>query len=76
MPLTYTDADALLTTFNVGDFVNSSNGSVLSTSTLEEMLEKEELHIPFPTSLSLMTAAKHLITLWQMKNFKFNETLS
>jgi hypothetical protein len=47
------DADALFTTVHVGDFGKNSNGSVFRASTLWEMLEKEELHIPFPTSLPL-----------------------
>jgi putative lipase involved disintegration of autophagic bodies len=58
--LAYADADTLLATLSVGDSVNSNDGSAFRTSTLEEMLEKRELHISFPTSLPL-TAAKHLL---------------
>jgi hypothetical protein len=47
------DANALFTTVHVGDFGKNSDGSVLRASTLGQMLEKEELHIPFPTSLPL-----------------------
>jgi hypothetical protein len=47
------DADALFTTVHVGDFGKNSNGSVFRASTLWEMLEKEELRIPFPTFLLL-----------------------
>jgi hypothetical protein len=41
------DIDALFTTVHVGDFSKNSDGSVLRTSTLGQMLEKGELHIPF-----------------------------
>jgi hypothetical protein len=51
--LAYADADALFITVHVGDFGKNSDGSVFRASTLGEMLENEELHIPFPTSLPL-----------------------
>jgi hypothetical protein len=51
--LAYADADALSTTVHVGDFGKNSDGSVFRASTLGGMLEKEELHIPFPASLPL-----------------------
>jgi hypothetical protein len=47
------DTDALFTTVHVGDFGKNSDGSVFRASTLGKILEKEELHIPFPTSLPL-----------------------
>jgi hypothetical protein len=47
------DADALFTIVHVGDFEKNSHGSVFRVSTLGEMLEKEELHNTFPTSLPL-----------------------
>jgi hypothetical protein len=47
------DANALLTTVHVGDFSKNSDGSVLRASTLGNMPEKEELHVPFPTSVPL-----------------------
>jgi hypothetical protein len=53
MLLACADADALFTTVHVGDFGMNSDDSVVRTSTLGEMLEKEELHIPIPTSLPL-----------------------
>jgi hydrogenase maturation factor HypE len=45
--------EALLTTVHVADFGKNSNGSVFRASTLETILEMEELCIPFPTSLPL-----------------------
>jgi hypothetical protein len=53
MLLACADADALFTTVHIGDFGKNSDGSVFRASTLGEMLEKEELHIPFLTSLPL-----------------------
>jgi hypothetical protein len=47
------DADALFTTVHIGDFGKNSDGSMFMASTSGKMLEKEELHIQFPTSLSL-----------------------
>jgi hypothetical protein len=47
------DTDALFTTVHVGDFGKNSDGSVFRASTFGKKLEKEELHIPFPTSLPL-----------------------
>jgi hypothetical protein len=47
------DADALFTTVHVGDFGKNSDGSVIGASTLGQMLEKEGLHISFPTSLPM-----------------------
>jgi hypothetical protein len=47
------DANALFTTVHVRGFSKNSDGSVFRASTLGQMLEKEELHIPFPTSLPM-----------------------
>jgi hypothetical protein len=47
------DADALFTTVCIGDFGKNSDGSVFRASTLGKMLEKEALHIPFITFLSV-----------------------
>jgi hypothetical protein len=47
------DADALFTTVHVGYFGKNSDGSVFRASTFGQILEKEELHIPFPTFLPL-----------------------
>lgn len=52
------DTDTLFTTVHVGDFGKNSNGYVFRASTLWEMLEKEELCIPFPTSLPLDDSGK------------------
>jgi hypothetical protein len=41
------------TTVHVRDFSKNSDGSVFRAYTLGEILEKEELHIPYPTSLPL-----------------------
>jgi hypothetical protein len=39
-------------------FGKDSDGSVFRASTLGQMLEKEKLHIPFPTSLQLDDSSK------------------
>jgi hypothetical protein len=52
------DTSTLFTTVHVRYSGKNSDGSVFRASTLEEMLEKEELHILFPTSLPLDDSGK------------------
>jgi hypothetical protein len=53
MLLACADADALFTAVHDGDFGKNSDGSVFRASTLGEKLEKKQLHISIPISLSL-----------------------
>jgi hypothetical protein len=51
--LAHGDVDALFTTVHVSDFGKNSDGSMLRYCTLRQVLEKEELYILLPTSLSV-----------------------
>ncbi|GFG35212.1 hypothetical protein Cfor_01316, partial [Coptotermes formosanus] len=46
------DVHALFTTVHVGYFSKNSDGSVFRASTLGQLLDTEQLHIPCPASLS------------------------